>query len=217
MIDERNKMQGKDYTILLFDADGTILDFNAAEGNAFLRAMGECGLDDETARDALPHYRAINDALWYENEKGNITKAELKKLRWARLGETCHIDAAILEKASPLYSRYLGEQGDLLPDADALLRALQAAGKRLFLITNGLSSSQYGRIRAAGIEDCFEKVFVSEDLGYSKPDRRFFETAASQIPGFSKAQTLVIGDRLYSDIACAAAFGVPSVCIAPER
>lgn len=208
---------GEAYTILLFDADGTLLDFTAAEGKAFVAAMTACGAAEDEALRVLPVYRRINDDLWKENEKGNITKSELKAERWRRLGEECGLPASLLEGAAPLYSRFLSERGDLLPGAAELLQALAERGKRLFLITNGLSSSQYGRIRAAGIEELFEGVFVSEELGCSKPDPRFFHAAAEKIPCFEKDKALIIGDRLSSDIAMAAAVGVPCIWITGEK
>lgn len=73
--------------------------------------MTACGAAEDEALRVLPVYRRINDDLWKENEKGNITKSELKAERWRRLGEECGLPASLLEGAAPLYSRFLSEPG----------------------------------------------------------------------------------------------------------
>ena len=82
-------------------------------------------------------------------------------------------------------------------------------------ITNGIASSQYGRIAAAGIGPLFEGIFISEELGVSKPDPRFFEAVAGKISDYDPAAALVVGDRPTSDLAGAASAGLPAVWIAP--
>ena len=46
----------------------------------------------------------------------------------------------------------------------------------------------------------FEASFISEEIGYEKPSKKFFDIVASKIPDFDPGTTLVIGDSLTSDI-----------------
>ena len=41
---------------------------------------------------------------------------------------------------------------------------------RLFLVSNGVVATQYQRLRDAGLTKYFERIFLSEEVGWRKPD-----------------------------------------------
>lgn len=43
-------------------------------------------------------------------------------------------------------------------------------------------------------------VFISEEVGWRKPQKQFYEFCFSHIPNFQRAEALAIGDSLTSDI-----------------
>ena len=202
------------YSILLLDADGTILDFDRAERAAFTKTLRRFGMPRRKAKKTYPTYQKINDDLWKAHERGEVEKDRLKTLRYERLLRDTP-DSAKAKEISVAYEEALGHEGQLLPHARRSLRRLRRNGARLFLITNGIASSQYGRIAAAGIGPLFEGLFISEELGISKPDPRFFEAVAGKIRDYDPAAALVVGDRPTSDLAGAASAGLPAVWIAP--
>ena len=61
---------------ILWDVDGTLLDFSAAEKAAIQKLFGEFGLG-ECMDGMVARYSAINDAYWKRLERGEITKAEV--------------------------------------------------------------------------------------------------------------------------------------------
>ena len=66
----------KKYDIFLFDADGTLYDFDKAEENALKIMFDYCGF--EYSEDKRSIYREINSRVWEGYEKGEITKDELQ-------------------------------------------------------------------------------------------------------------------------------------------
>ncbi len=72
-----------DYELILLDADGTPFDYDKAERHAIETTFRDFGLD--FSDQILARYRAVNDALWKELERGNTTSAELRVERFRRL------------------------------------------------------------------------------------------------------------------------------------
>jgi putative hydrolase of the HAD superfamily len=93
----------------------------------------------------------------------------------------------------------LSRASDLIEGAQETIRALRAH-YQMAIITNGLSDVQRPRLDASGIADCFALLAISEELGVVKPDPRFFEIVMQRIGQPPKAEVLVIGDSLTSDI-----------------
>ena len=109
------------------------------------------------------------------------------------------------------YSRYLGEAGIMIDGAIDLLERLE---KEYFLclITNGIANIQRERIRRTDTARFFRKIFISQEIGYAKPDKRFFDYVLTSL-GTDKESCIVIGDSLTSDIQGALNAGIESVYI----
>ena len=155
---------------ILLDADQTILDFVRSSKESLAAAMREAGLP--YAETDFSVYKRINDAIWREYERGEITKARLSVGRFARFFAEKGIDGdpALL---NALYFSKLCRTGYLLDGAAEFLARLKERG-RVFLITNGTPAAQYGRLDALGIRSLFDGIFVSDEIGFAKPDPRFF-------------------------------------------
>ena len=181
---------------LFLDLDDTILDFPKAEAIAIHKTLEGAGIDPTDENKAL--YSRINKAHWAMLERGEVTREELKILRFARLFEALGIDADPAHTANE-YVRLLGIGHYFLPGAEAAVEALSKK-YRLFLASNGIASVQKGRLTSANLYRYFEKVFVSEEVGHNKPAREYFTAAFAQIPGFDPSKAMMVGDSLSSDI-----------------
>lgn len=198
-------------TAFLLDADETVLDFIRSSKESFLSAMCTAGLSAIEGEYAL--FKRINDGLWREYERGEVSKARLVVERFARLFEQTGVSADPAS-VNRIYFTTLSRTGYLLPGADEFLTALSACGK-VFLVTNGTPAAQYGRLDALGIRGRFDGIFVSDEIGYAKPDRRFYEYVFSRT-GLCAEDCLVIGDSLSSDIRGANNAGIESIWYAPN-
>ena len=203
----------KTYRFLLFDADNTLFDFDASEKQAFDEALEECGLPNPEGM--YEAYSVYNEECWQKLERGELTKAELVVLRYAMTLERYGIDydAAHLDE---VYEKRLSRLAILLPGARELLAHFYGRVK-MYIVTNGLTHVQRGRLSRTDLPKLVNDVFISEEMGSKKPDAAFFRMVAARIPGFELDKTLLIGDSLSSDIRGANNFGCDCVWFNPRR
>ena len=76
-------MRQKKYDILLWDVDGTLLNFLASEREALFQAFAayDITIDEEIYQT----YSEINLALWKKLEKGEVTRLEVLRNRFTQL------------------------------------------------------------------------------------------------------------------------------------
>lgn len=186
------------YSILLFDADNTILDFDKAEAQAIRTTLKQYGLPDSDQYAVRYHH--INQSLWKSLEQTGMTKEKLWDKRFALLFEEMGVSGVDTAAFNRDYIGHIREGAFLMPHAGEVCRDLSQQ-HRQFIITNGITASFTKRFEDSGISPYFEDVFISEEIGYLKPDLRFFQHVAKHIPGFDPSAALVIGDSLTSDMA----------------
>ena len=188
----------KNYDIFLFDADNTLYDFGMAEANAFKTMFHNCGFD--YSESILAKYREINVQVWDSYDKGEISKDDLQTLRFARLFESIGVhcnEAEFNEK----YLEELGKGAFLIEGALEICERIVLCGKPIYIVTNGILATQESRIRHSLIKDYIADFYVSEFVGYKKPDIEYFEYVFSHIPQIEKDRILLTGDSLTTDIA----------------
>lgn len=184
------------YYCVLLDADNTLLDFDAAESKALQETFEHFGI--EASSENCAKYREINGALWRQLEKGELRREKLLQERFARLlsalgqaGDGAEMNRFYLEK--------LATHADVLPDAPEVVREL-AEVATLAVVSNGVEAVQKQRIADSGLAQWMEGVFISEQLGCEKPNRRFFEQALRELGVENRKRVLVVGDSLGGDI-----------------
>lgn len=192
------------YTTLLFDADGTLFDYDRAETWALTETFRQYGLHFEPGYSQ--RYRQVNDPLWEAFENGQMTQVRLKVLRFERLFEALGFDVDA-DAFSASYSRQLGLATFLIDGAHELVAGLSGQ-HRMLLLTNGLTDVQRPRFHASTIGRFFEDWIISEEVGVAKPDPRIFDIAFERLGGPEKREVLIIGDSLTSDMAGGVAYGI---------
>lgn len=104
----------------------------------------------------------------------------------------------------------------LEPDR-VLLESLQALSERaeLAILSNGGGVTQRAKIKAARLNEIFEpnRIFVSGEIGQSKPDPCFFHHACQQL-GVEPEEVLMVGDRDETDGLGARAAGLAFLRVA---
>lgn len=198
------------YTTLLFDADGTLIDFDKDEHDALISALKFYGHD--LTEEEISAYSAINLKLWKKFERGEIEKIEIERTRFGQFFEHLGIPLPVSAyEINKTYLSFLSEGGNLIEGAKELLCALKEKGYDMHIVTNGIFAVQKKRLAKADIRTYFGEVFVSETIGHQKPKKEFFEYVAEQIEEKDKSKILLIGDSLTSDIKGALNFGIDSV------
>lgn len=197
-------MNKRPYSWLLFDADGTLFDYDAAEAAALAESFSRSGLSFDAA--TIARYRVVNRFYWNEYEAGRITQDELRVKRFAHLLDelSYKVDPALVADE---YLCSLSSQRMLLPGALELIELLSPS-HRLLLITNGIPDVQRGRLRESPLRHHFEQVIISGEVGVAKPDPGIFDIAFKAMGGPSRRDVMIIGDSLASDIAGGLAYGI---------
>ncbi len=182
--------------VVLLDLDNTILDFNTAECTALCRTfeMLRVPYDEEM----LSRYHVINIRHWEMLEDGILTREEVLVRRFEELYRERGIQCDAVQTRQ-LYESLLAEGHWFMPGAEEMLKEL-CGPYRLFICSNGTKSVQAGRMKSAGIAPYFEKVFISEEIGWDKPGKEYFECCFQQIEDFDRNRAIMVGDSLTSDI-----------------
>ena len=202
------------YDLFLFDLDDTLLDFRASEKLSFFSTLQSLGIAHEL--DSLfEKYQIENRALWTLFEQAKTTKEHLKVERFRKIfhAHKIEIDPEI---ASTRYIDALPEHVVLVEYAVEICEWLTQRGE-IGIITNGIHVVATQRIKNSKLAPYISFTSVSETCGFAKPDIRFFEHSIKQAKKFSKESTLVIGDRIETDILGAHNFGIDSCWFNPHQ
>ena len=211
---------------LLFDLDRTLWDFDGNAERTYCAMFDEFGLEKYCHVDFHTFhnkYRIINDALWDAYRNGTLCKELLAIQRFsltlAAFG--CNAESSEIIRLSRKMSDYYiinsTHQRSLMPGTQELLQWLKLRHDRFVLavITNGFSETQMPKMKTAGLYQYFDFFFLSEDLGFMKPDRRFFDVAMQRM-GVTPEQCLVIGDDYKVDVEGAKGVGIQQVWYNPQ-
>ena len=185
------------YYCILFDADNTLLDFDAAESKALAETLTQYGI--EPSHETVQTYRAINEGLWRQLEKGQIRREKLMNERFTRFLKEIGAQGNGAEM-NRYYLNQLSTHPDLMPgNVLEVLREL-AEVATMAIVTNGFDKVQSRRVQESGVAAFMEEVFVSERAESEKPNRKIFDTALRTLGVENRAHVLVVGDSLSSDI-----------------
>ncbi len=184
------------YPYLLFDADNTLFDFDANELSAFQCTIANQNIPYSPELYAIYHH--CNKELWHEYDLGLCDKPFLLVERFRRF--LLEIGAkGDPETMNRDHLAGLAHFSELLPGALELCQALSQR-HMMYIVTNAVESVQRKRFAASVLAPYFKDVFISETVGYGKPNVEFFDYVFQSVPGMSKDNTLLIGDSLSSDI-----------------
>ncbi len=198
---------------VFFDVDDTLLDFKKAELVALSSTMKELGL--EPTDEILARYHVINRTQWELLERGEITREQVLSRRFSLLFEEYNIPCDV-EKVKTLYEEFLSVGYYFIPGAPELLETLHTKYD-LYLVTNGTATIQRRRLESACILPYFKGLFISHEIGFNKPDPRYFEHCFSKIDGFEKEKAVIVGDSLSSDIRGGNLVGVRTCWFNPSH
>lgn len=183
------------YKLVLFDADGTLFDFDTAEKVAFVKSL-ELYSVTEDLESLHEEYEIINKAIWHDFEQKKISSADLRVERFRRFFNKVNLQIDPL-LFSPVYLKMLSEGTQLLPGAKKIVSFLHDKCE-IALATNGLADVQNPRFANSDLAMYFQNIFISEEIGHPKPDIKYFEHVFNILP--YRESAIIIGDNLASDI-----------------
>ncbi len=168
------------YKAVLFDLDGTLLDYKTAQRNA--------------TNNRQNHYKLVNSPEVQSYESRGIPSPESPEMQKAFRTHNINSDPEVFLKN---YFAKLSQHGIPMPGAEELLKRLIGKTK-LAVVSNGPGEVQNPRLEKAGLSGFFPDRFYSRDLGIAKPDPAILQLAIKKLNTTEK-ETLFIGDSRTSD------------------
>lgn len=211
------------FDVMLWDVDGTLLDFLAAEKAAIQSLFQEFGLGRCTD-GMLARYSEINREYWRKLERGEMSKQQILVKRFEDFFREEGLDVSLGEAFNAAYQVRLGDTIVFCDDSKALVESLR--GKvRQYVVSNGTVTAQTKKLRRSGFDQLMDGVFLSEELGYEKPAIEFFDQVFQEIQAPDKNRVLIVGDSLTSDMEGGFRAGIKTCwynpeglpCAAPEK
>ncbi len=184
------------FETILFDVDGTLLDFDKTEREALFLTLKQ--LDIEPSEKNIEEYTKVNSKLWQMLEKGEIKKEKLKTERFRKFFENIKI-IADENIASEIYIDNLSKSYFVLDGALELCSKL-AKKYRIAVSSNGIAKVQHSRLHLSGLKKYFEYVYISDEIGYPKPKKEFFDYIFADLNITDLKSVIILGDSLTSDI-----------------
>jgi 2-haloacid dehalogenase len=184
--------------VILWDVDGTLLDFLAAERHALRQCFARFGLGDCT-QGQIDRYSAINRTYWRRLEQGELTKQQVLVDRFAEFFAAEGTDPALAAPFNEEYQLRLGDTVCFLDGSDQLVRDLRGQVKQ-YAATNGTYVAQKRKLALSGFDQLLDGVFISDQIGAEKPSRAFFDHVFAHIGPYAREEILMVGDSLTSDM-----------------
>ncbi|MBQ3284380.1 MAG: YjjG family noncanonical pyrimidine nucleotidase [Ruminococcus sp.] len=187
----------KNYDIVLLDADETVYDFKRAEKTAVSLTLHQFGVDPTDEVTAL--YSDINLSCWKMLERGELDREELKSYRFQKLFERIGAQPVDYTAVNATYESNLSHQAFLLDGALDFVKKLHQYCK-IYMATNGLTIPQTGRFNRAAFKPYVDGIYISEQIGVSKPDKAYFDYIFCDLNITDKSRVIMVGDSLTSDM-----------------
>ena len=200
--------------VVCFDLDDTICDLWDGHQKARLTIIDKLSSESDYPRDAVARVYDIEWAIIKQDYMEMVSKGlDERDIREKLIKSVLEVIG--LEASAGDYARLFGTETlkelYIFPDARTVMDTL---GKkyRLTMITNGASVWQRAKIEKLQIEDYFEEIIVSGELGHHKPSSKIFEemTRRTQVDA---SEIIYIGNNYPKDIIGAKESGWKAVWV----
>jgi len=187
---------------ILFDLDGTLIDFKAMKKAAIkeaAKAMVKAGL--EMSEDEA--YSKLDEVYWKDIESNTAIADFLKSLG--------KLEDKILAAGINGYLR--GKLANT-KSVDGAVETIKKLKKRfkVAVVTDAPRLKAWQRLNLIGMDGLFDVVVAYEDTGRRKPDRLPFEAALRRL-GVKAEEAVMVGDWYERDVEGAKALGMRTVLV----
>ena len=170
----------------------------------------------DPTEELIHRYHLINKKYWELFEQGKIEKSKLLVQRFDEFFNTLGYDNIDSEQVNKDYFEILSS----VPfEIDGAYEFLEEASKNyeIYIITNGAVQVQSKRLSKVNVTKFFKKIYMSEAIGYQKPDVRYFEYVLKDLNLENKKDAVIIGDSISSDIQGGINIGIDTIWYNPSK
>lgn len=204
-------MKQEKYKAVFIDIDDTILDFNKCSQQALEESCKHIGIP--YSYDLYAYFYKVDKALWDRQKLGEISVEEVLQIRFETLCDSLPqtIEPLLFNKT---FQANLAKTTVLIAGAKETLQYLSSK-YTLYAASNGILEMQTSRLKRAGLYDYFKDLYVSDAIGFEKPDSRFYKSCLSQSK-CTPEEVLFVGDSWEADIEGAMQLNIDSCWFTQE-
>ena len=201
--------------VILWDIDGTLLDFKAAEKVAIRSCFSAFGLGT-CSDEMLQVYSAINEGYWKRLERNEISKIEVLEGRFRDFFERYQLDTSVVSAFNKEYQLRLGDTVCFHENGLETVKACMGKVKQ-YAVTNGTKIAQQRKLDNSGLIHLLDDVFISDVIGIEKPGKGFFDAVFAEIGSYNPSEVVIVGDSLTSDIRGGNNAGIVTCWYNPQK
>ncbi len=197
------------HSVIYFDIDGTLVDYEADSCHAFGKARDHAVESHPALAESLTvdTFRRARDATYIQfGDTGLPPKDWYTECMRLALESVGVFDFALAQRMGELYGLFRNTTLEEFEDALEVVPKL-ANSYKLGLISNGSS-----KLQKLEIGQFFTYSVFARDIGHEKPSPEIF-VASAEIAGCGMGEILYVGDGQHTDILGASNAGIEMVWI----
>lgn len=184
--------------VILWDLENTLLNFQVAEKKAIISTFDKMNLGKCT-QAMFNRFVKINDMYWQKIQRSDIDKELALIKRYEDFFTEYGINKELAKEFNDNYSLSLADNIVYNDHCIKLLNGFKNKYKQ-YIVSNEVKSIEQSRLKASGIDEIVDGCFISDDIGYEKPNKGFFDYVLEHIDKVNKQEIMIVGDSLDSDI-----------------
>lgn len=199
----------KGYKAMLFDLDDTLLNRDQAIDKMFLIILEKCYEDvkHSVKNEMLQQFKGDDKRSYGYGDKTKVLESLFDdfppKYRLPRRD--------IQDFWNNNFPHCFSIDENTLNIVNTIKKQVKVA-----IITNGLTQRQKAKIINTHLNSYFDVIIISEEVGFSKPDKRIYELALSKL-NVQPEDALFVGDDLEKDIGGCQNANIKGIWFNPHR
>lgn len=195
------------YTTIIFDLDDTLTDDKENVKVGFKKMLDY--MNDEYSDEKVERFIKIDKQTWIDRNEGRLVSPfednKEKKTEWVRASRFLkYYDNKIsYETAVKLNNLYLDALKEKVVPREGvfeIIKYLYDKGYKLIIATNGPIVPLDVKLEKLNIKQFISTVFSAEEVGFSKPNKQFYDGLFEKAKLLKKEKILFVGDELSKDI-----------------
>ncbi len=180
------------YKAMIFDLDDTLLNRNKAVDKMFFIILEKCyeNVKDSAKNEMLQKFKEYDNGSYGNGDKVKVLESLFDefppKYRLPR--------NYIQEFWNNIFPHCFSINQNTINIVNTIKMHVKVA-----IITNGSTQRQKAKIINTNLNSCFDKIIISEEVGFSKPDKRIYELALNK-HNVQPEDKLYVGDDIENDI-----------------
>ncbi|MEI5907952.1 HAD family hydrolase [Bacillus spongiae] len=182
----------RDYQAMIFDLDDTLLNRDKAVEKMFLMILDKCyeEVNHSRKKEMLQKFKEYDQRRYGQSDKINVLESLFDefspKYRMPR------------HDIQDFWNQHFPYCFSINQNTINIINIIKKHVK-VAIVTNGATQRQRAKINNTNLNSCFDTVIISEEVGFSKPDKRIFELVLNKLKVEPDA-TLFVGDDIERDI-----------------